>query len=55
MAPVLAHATEREPGVYDLPFSFTMQGDWALLVSVETQRDGTTERQIDIANVRPAG
>ena len=55
MAPVLADATERTPGVYDLTFEFTMQGDWVLLVSAQTQHDGRIERRIDITNVRPAG
>ena len=55
MAPVLADAIERTPGVYDLPFPFTMEGDWALLVTAETPRDGRIERRIDVANVRPAG
>lgn len=54
MAPVFANATERAPGVYDLPFAFTMAGDWALLVTV-TLPDGTrTERRIDVAKVRGA-
>jgi hypothetical protein len=55
MAPVLADGSERAPGVYDLPFTFTMQGDWALLVSVVTPWDARIERRIDVANVRPPG
>jgi hypothetical protein len=55
MAPVLAEGSERAPGVYDLPFTFTMQGDWALLVSVVTAWDARIERTIDVANVRPPG
>jgi hypothetical protein len=55
MAPVLAAATERSPGVYDLPFAFTMQGDWVLLVSAVAPHGGRIERRIDVANVRPAG
>ena len=55
MAPLMADAVERAPGVYDAAFGFTMQGDWVLLVSV-TLPDGThVERRIDVANVRPAG
>ncbi|MGC4080685.1 MAG: FixH family protein [Vicinamibacterales bacterium] len=34
MAPVLASAIRRAPGTYDIPFAFTMQGDWVLLVSM---------------------
>ena len=55
MAPVVADARERAPGVYDLPFAFTMQGDWVLLVSVAPPGGGRVERRIEVANVRPAG
>ena len=55
MAPVLADATERTPGVYDLLFEFTMPGDWVLLVSAVAPRDGRIEHRIDVPNVRPAG
>jgi hypothetical protein len=55
MAPVVAAAQEHEPGVYDVPFAFTMQGDWVLLVSVALPDGGRVERRIDVANVRPAG
>jgi hypothetical protein len=55
MAPVVADATERTPGVYDLPFEFTMQGDWVLLVSAAAPRDGRIEHRIDVPNVRPGG
>jgi hypothetical protein len=55
MAPVLADASEREPGVYEIPFAFTMQGDWALLVSIVLPDGARLERRIDVANVRPAG
>src|SRR3954465_3089977 len=34
MAPVIADASERAPGVYEVPFAFTMPGDWALIVRV---------------------
>jgi hypothetical protein len=54
MAPVLASATERAPGVYAMPFAFTMRGDWALLVSVILTDGSRLERRIDVANVRPA-
>jgi YtkA-like protein len=54
MTPVLATATERAPGVYDLSFAFTMAGDWALLVTA-TLPDGTrVEHRIDVANVKPS-
>jgi len=55
MAPVLARATERAPGSYEIPFAFSMQGDWILLVSGETSDGRRVEQRIDIGNVRPAG
>ena len=55
MAPVLADATERLPGVYDLPFAFTMPGDWVLTVSVALPGGGRVERRITVASVRPSG
>jgi hypothetical protein len=53
MAPVLADATQRAPGVYEVPFAFTMQGDWVLLVSAALPDGTRVERRIDVANVRP--
>ncbi|HUR35433.1 MAG TPA: FixH family protein [Vicinamibacterales bacterium] len=55
MAPVLADATESAPGVYDLRFAFTMQGDWVLLVSAALPDGARVERRIDVARVRPPG
>jgi YtkA-like protein len=55
MAPVAAEARERAPGVYDLPFAFTMQGDWVLLVSVALPGGGRADRRIEVKSVRPAG
>ena len=46
---------ERAPGVYDVPFAFTMPGDWVLLVSVALPEGGRVERRIEVANVRPSG
>jgi len=54
MAPVIADGTERRPGEYLIPFTFTMAGDWVLLVSI-VERDGTrTQQRIDVAAVRAA-
>jgi hypothetical protein len=53
MAPVLADGVERAAGVYDIPFAFTMQGDWVLLVSAVLPDGGRVERRVDVANVRP--
>lgn len=55
MAPVVADGRERVPGVYDVPFVFTMQGDWVLLVSVALPGGGRVGRRIEVANVRPSG
>jgi YtkA-like protein len=52
MAPILALATEREAGTYEIPFAFTMPGDWALLVSAALRDGERIERRIDVANVR---
>ncbi len=53
MAPVVADAAERAPGVYEASFAFTMQGDWVLLVSIAAPDGARTERRIDVPNVRP--
>jgi hypothetical protein len=55
MPPVLAAGREQAPGVYDLPFAFTMQGDWVLLVSVTLPGGGRVERRIEVANVKKSG
>ena len=55
MAPVLAEAAERAPGIYEIPFSFPMPGDWVLLVSAATTDGARLERRIDVAHVRPSG
>jgi hypothetical protein len=52
MAPVVADGTEREPGVYAIPFTFTMPGDWALLVSATLADGARVERRIDVAGVQ---
>ena len=55
MAPVLADAIERAPGIYEVPFTFPMQGDWVLLVTGVMPDGSRLERRIDVANVRPTG
>jgi len=55
MAPVLGNARERLPGVYDLPFAFTMPGDWVLRVTIALPGGGRLERRIEVTNVRPSG
>jgi hypothetical protein len=55
MTPVIADAAERTPGVYVVPFTFSMPGDWTLLVSAALADGGRVEQRIDVANVRPSG
>jgi hypothetical protein len=55
MAPVMADATERTPGVYGISFHFTMQGDWVLLVSAVLPNGRRVERRVDVPSVRPGG
>jgi hypothetical protein len=54
MAPILAEGVERTAGDYDVPFAFTMRGDWVLLVSAVLPDGGRVERRVDIANVQPS-
>jgi len=44
MAPVLAAATENDGGVYRIPFTWTMGGDWFVEITV-TRPDGSTVSQ----------
>ena len=55
MAPVQANAVERGAGVYDVPFSFTMAGDWVLLVEATLPQEGRLQQRIDVRNVRSPG
>ena len=55
MAPVLSKASEPTPGHYAVPFAFTMQGDWVLLITSVLPDGSRVERRIDVANVRPPG
>jgi hypothetical protein len=54
MAPVLADAVARAPGVYESAFAFTMPGDWVLLVSITLPDGARVARRIDVAHVRPS-
>jgi hypothetical protein len=55
MAPVQASALERGAGVYDVPFRFTMAGDWVLLVVATLPQGERIERRIDVGTVRAPG
>ncbi len=53
MAPVLAQAAERRPGVYEAAMAFTMRGDWILLVSGTLAGGESIEHRIDVPGVQP--
>ena len=53
MSPVIANASERSAGEYVVPFTFTMPGDWVLIVSASLPDGRRVEKRIEVANVRP--
>jgi YtkA-like len=55
MAPVQANAVERGAGVYEVPFTFTMAGDWVLVVVATLPQGERVERRFDAGHVRPPG
>jgi hypothetical protein len=38
---------------HEIPFSFTMAGDWAVIVAATMPHGERIERRVDVANVRP--
>jgi hypothetical protein len=52
MRPVEAEATRCGHGVYQADLTFTMAGDWALLVTIELADGRRVERRIDVPGVR---
>ena len=54
MAPVTATAVPRGAGRYEAGFSFTMRGDWVLVVSIQLPDGRRLDRRIDVRNVQPA-
>ncbi|HEY0796030.1 MAG TPA: FixH family protein, partial [Acidisarcina sp.] len=54
MAPIFSTAVEKSSGKYEAPITFTMRGDWILLVHIKTATGQTLERQIDVKGVAPA-
>ena len=52
MAPVIAQADEHAPGVYEAPVSFTMGGDWILLVTGTLASGERIEHRIDVPGVQ---
>jgi hypothetical protein len=53
MAPVLAEARDLGRGRYQADLTFTMAGDWFLIVSGALPDGRRVEHRIDIAGVRP--
>ena len=53
MTPIVADAAERSPGVYVAPFTFTMPGNWALIVSAALPDGGRVEQRVEVPGVRP--
>ncbi len=52
MAPLSAALVERGNGEYDAPLTFTMAGDWILLVTGELADGKTIKKQIELNGVR---
>ena len=57
MSPVFADAVETNgtPGAYTIAFTFTMEGDWVLLVSAVLPDGRRTEHRVDVRGVRASG
>lgn len=55
MTPVIARATERGDGVYEVRWRFTMRGDWILLVTGTLPDGRRLDHRIDVPNVQPPG
>ncbi len=53
MAPVLAAASERPDGVYEVALTLSMAGDWIVLVKGTLPDGRRLNRRFDIANARP--
>jgi hypothetical protein len=54
MAPVTATAVPRGAGRYEAGFSFTMRGDWVIVVSIQLPDGRRLDRRIDVPDVQPA-
>jgi hypothetical protein len=52
MAPVFKAANETAPGSYQAEISFTMAGDWVLLLHIQLADGSKVERQVDVRGVR---
>jgi hypothetical protein len=54
MGPVIADAREIEPGRYVAPLSFSMGGDWIVLLHITLADGRRVERQFDVKGVSPS-
>jgi hypothetical protein len=54
MTPVITTVTERGAGEYEAQLSFSMAGDWTLVLTGELAGGGRLMRQLDVVGVRPA-
>lgn len=52
MVPVLAQATEVEPGRYQAQLEFTMAGDWFIVVRARLADGRSLERALDLPGVQ---
>jgi YtkA-like len=53
MAPVFAAVEETTPGNYQAHLSFTMAGDWVVLLRITLPDGQKIERQVDVKSVQP--
>jgi hypothetical protein len=52
MVPVIAQASEVEPGSYRSSLAFSMAGDWFILVRATLPDGRQVERQVDVPGVK---
>ncbi len=52
MSPVFQAANETAPGSYQAKITFTMGGDWVLLLHIKLADGSKIERQMDVRGVR---
>ncbi len=49
MQPVLAESSEGDSGVYEVPFEWTMSGDWIVTVKVTMPDGAVGEKRFDLS------
>jgi len=52
MSPVFGEAKEADPGLYRGTLTFTMAGDWVVLMHVILPSGQKVERQVEVKHVR---